>query len=79
MAIVALVIFFPTGIPAVINAARVKSQLLMGDLAAARKSSSSVKIFFWISVALLAIGIFASAFQGPGSTGTTGLARTILP
>jgi threonine/homoserine efflux transporter RhtA len=51
----------------------------MGDLAAARKSSSNVKIFFWISVALLGIGIFANAFQSLGSTGTTGLARTILP
>ena len=79
MAIVALIFFFPLGIPAVINAARVKPRLLMGDLAAARRASSNVKIFFWIFVALLGIAIFASAFQSPSSTGTTGLARTILP
>jgi Interferon-induced transmembrane protein len=79
MAIVALIIFFPLGIPAVVNAARVAPRQQMGDLAAARRSSANVKIFFWISVAIYGIGVLADAFQGLGSAGAAALGDSILP
>ena len=55
MAVTALVVFWPLGIAAVVFASRVQTKLRIGDLASAQKSSSRVKVIFWISIALLAL------------------------
>jgi hypothetical protein len=55
MAIVALFICIPTGIPAVVCASRVKPSLEAGRLASAQKSSSQVKVLFWISVTVFVL------------------------
>ena len=64
MAVGTLIICFPLGIFAVIYAARVKPSVASGNLAAAQKASSRVKVLFWISVAILValiiIGIVAA-------------------
>ena len=58
-----LIICFPLGIFAVIYAARVKPSVASGNLAAAQKASSRLKVMFWISVvlALIIVGIVAGA------------------
>ena len=64
MAVGALIFCFPLGIFAVIYAARVKPSVASGNLAAAQKASSRVKVMFWISVVVLAliiVGIVAGA------------------
>jgi hypothetical protein len=55
MAIVALIFFFPVGIPAVIYASRARTSLEAGDLERARKAASLVKIFFWVTIAVYVI------------------------
>ena len=63
MAVGTLIICFPLGIFAVIYAARVKPSVASGNLAAAQKASSRLKVMFWISVvlALIIVGIVAGA------------------
>jgi hypothetical protein len=55
MAITSLIFFFPLGIPAVIMAQRTKVGLATGDLETARKSARTIKILFWIVVAIYVI------------------------
>jgi eukaryotic-like serine/threonine-protein kinase len=63
MAVGTLIFCFPLGIFAVIYAARVKPSVASGNLAAAQKASSRVRVMFWISVvlALIIVGIVAAA------------------
>jgi len=53
MAVWTVIFFWPLGIFAVISAARVKPSVDGGNLGAAQKASSRVKVFFWISLILL--------------------------
>ena len=50
----ALLTFFPTGIAAIVYAAKVNPALQLGDVAGALQASSKAKLFCWIS---LGIGI----------------------
>ncbi|HUB39411.1 MAG TPA: TIR domain-containing protein [Streptosporangiaceae bacterium] len=75
MAIFALIFFFPTGIPAVVYAARVKPSLAASDLATAKKASSRVVMFFWISMAIVVLYVIGIA--AGGSSGSNG-ALTLL-
>ena len=59
MAIVALIFFFPVGIPAVIFASRARTSVQTGDMERARKSASLVKILFWVTVALVVIAVLS--------------------
>jgi hypothetical protein len=52
MAVWTVIFFWPLGILAIISAARVKPSVANGDLAAAQKASSRVKVLFWISAAI---------------------------
>lgn len=61
MAIVALICFFPLGIPAVVYASRTRTSLEAGALESARKSASRVKIFFWITMVLVVIAIASAS------------------
>ena len=61
MAIVALITFFPLGIPAVVCASRARAGLQVGDLLRAGKSATLVKVFFWISIAIWVIYALAHA------------------
>ena len=73
MAIWALILCWPTGIPAVVYAARVNPRLGVGDLVSAQASSSRVKTFFWISLVVFVlfwiIAIAASASNNSQNTG----------
>ncbi len=61
MAIVALICFFPLGIPAVIYASRTRTSLEAGELERARAAASRVKIFFWITIALCVIAALSAS------------------
>lgn len=61
MAVWSVFFCWPVGIFAVISAARVKPSVASGDLAAAQKASSRVKVLFWISLILLIIIIVAAS------------------
>jgi hypothetical protein len=52
MAIVALVLFFPLGIPAAVYASRTRTRLGLHDLPGAEKTAKLVKIFFWITIGI---------------------------
>lgn len=70
LAIISVICFWPLGIAACVFAAKVKPALQMGDVATALRASSRVKLFFWISVAVVVfylIIIIASA-AGSGSS-----------
>jgi hypothetical protein len=78
MAILAIIVFFPTGIPAVVYASRVKPSLAANDLEAARKSSSRVVLFFWISVGIFILYIIGAVAGGSSSsTGAAALASRL--
>ena len=80
MAVFALLFFFPTGIPAVVYAARVKPSLAAGDIATAQKSSSRVVVWFWVTMAIVilyVIGIAAGSSSG-SSGAMTVLSRSWL-
>ena len=55
MAVWSVIFWWPVGIFAVISAARVKPSVADGNLAAAQKASSRVKVLFWISLILAII------------------------
>jgi hypothetical protein len=57
MAVWTVIFFWPLGIFAVISAARVKPSVASGDVAAAQKASSRVRVLFWISLILVIISI----------------------
>jgi eukaryotic-like serine/threonine-protein kinase len=63
MAVWTIILCWPLGIFAIISAAQVKPSVASGNLAAAQKASSRVKVIFWISVVLwlIIIGIVAAA------------------
>lgn len=67
MAIISVLCFWPLGIAACIFAAKVKPSLQVGDVATALKSSSRVKTFFWISIAVLVVYIIIIAAASAGS------------
>jgi hypothetical protein len=48
--LVTLFCFWPTGIPAIVNAARVNSKLVRGDYAGALEASRKAKMWCWISL-----------------------------
>jgi hypothetical protein len=74
LAILGVVFFFPTGIPAIVYASRVKPSLAANDLEAARKSSSRVLLFFWISIAIFVVYvIIITASNNSASSGAVGL------
>jgi hypothetical protein len=57
MAIFAVVVFWPLGLPAVINAAKVDRMVFMGDVAGAQHTSAQAKM--WSTWAFgVAIGFF---------------------
>jgi Interferon-induced transmembrane protein len=53
-AIVVLLCFWPTGIPAVIYAAQVNNKLANGDVAGAQESSRKAKMWCWITFGIAA-------------------------
>jgi TIR domain/Interferon-induced transmembrane protein len=57
LAVWSVIFWWPVGIFAVISAARVKPSVASGNLAAAQKASSRVKVLFWISLILIIITI----------------------
>lgn len=78
MALWALVLFFPTGIPALIFAARVQPHVAANDLVNARRYSKRVMALFWVSViAIIFVSIIVSA-AGGGSTNNNGALATAL-
>ncbi len=81
MAIVALLCCWPTGIPAVVYASRVKPSLGTNDVATALKSSSRVKVFFWISLGLFVLFwlIVIAAGSSSNSQNAAALINPILP
>jgi hypothetical protein len=74
MAILAVIFFFPTGIPAIVYASRVKPSLAADKLADARKSSSRVVIWFWVSLGILVLYIIGAAAVGSSGSSSTGAA-----
>jgi hypothetical protein len=52
LAIVGLVFFWPTGIPAIVYATRVDSRLVWGDIAGAWDASQKAKVWGWVSISL---------------------------
>jgi hypothetical protein len=57
MAIMAVFVFWPVGLAAIINAAKVDRFLFTGDFAAADQASAKAAKFSWIAFGV-AIGIF---------------------
>jgi len=47
--IVTIICFWPTGIPAIVNAARVNNKLIQGDFIGASECSDKAKMWSWIS------------------------------
>ncbi len=74
LAILALVCFWPTGIPAVVYASRVKPALAANDWTVAQKSSSRVVMFFWISLAVLVL-LFLIGVAGSSGSSSSGAAH----
>jgi hypothetical protein len=56
-AIVSLLLFWPTGIPAVVYASRVDNLATMGNIAAAQEASGKAKTFATISTVLFVIWV----------------------
>jgi hypothetical protein len=52
LAIVGLILFWPTGIPAIVYATRVDSRLAWGDLAGAWEASHKANVWGWVSIGL---------------------------
>jgi len=78
MALWALILFFPTGIPALVFAARVQPSAATGDLPGARRYSKRVVVLFWVSlVAIIFVSIIVSA--AGGGTNSNGALATGLP
>ena len=61
MAITAVILFFPLGIPAIVYASRTRTSLDTGDLLRARQAAKVVKVLFWITIALVVIAIGSRA------------------
>ena len=62
--------FWPLGIAACVFAARVKPALQIGDVTAAVKASNRVKLFFWISLAILVLYLIIVIAGSAGSSNT---------
>jgi hypothetical protein len=58
LAIVGLVFFWPTGIPAIVYATRVDSKLVWGDIAGAWEASQKAKVWGWVSISLTLAWVF---------------------
>jgi hypothetical protein len=70
LAILSILFFLPLGIAACVFAARVEPAVKTGDVAGALKASNRVKVFFWISLAILVLYlIVAIAASSSSSTG----------
>jgi Interferon-induced transmembrane protein len=70
LAILSIVFFWPLGIAACVFAAKVKPAVQTGDVAGALKASNRVKIFFWISLAILVLYLIVLiAASSSSSTG----------
>jgi hypothetical protein len=58
-AIAGLIMFWPTGIPAIVNSTRVESRVLRGDIAGAQEASRKAKKFgkisMWVCIAYVVI------------------------
>jgi hypothetical protein len=78
MAIFALIFFFPTGIPALVYAARVKPSLAASDIATAKKSSSRVVAWFWISLLILVLYIVIAVAINASNNSNSSAALTVL-
>jgi Interferon-induced transmembrane protein len=63
MALTALILFFPTGVLAVVYAFRTRSKL-RGDPAAARTFSSRVRTVFWLTIAIVVFSLIFVASRG---------------
>ena len=69
LSILALLFFFPTGIPAVIYAARVNPAWQSGDASAAAKASARAKTWLWVTlVAFVILMIIVAASGGQSSS-----------
>jgi uncharacterized membrane protein YvbJ len=71
-AIAGLILFWPVGIAAIVNATRVDNWLLRGDVAraeeASRKAKKFGKICVWVSVVLFVV--YLGTIIGLGATGS---------
>jgi hypothetical protein len=57
-AIISLIFFFwPTAIPAIVNASRVNNRLAMGDTYGAQEASRKAKMWCWISFAIAIVWV----------------------
>jgi hypothetical protein len=66
------ILLIPIGIAGIVYSGKVGSSLAAGDLATARKASSRVVLFFWITIGLWALLIIGSiASSGSSGNGTT--------
>jgi hypothetical protein len=66
------ILLIPIGIAGIVYSGKVGSSLVAGDLATARKASSRVVLFFWITIGLWALFIIGSiASSGNSGNGTT--------
>lgn len=63
-AIVAILLFWPTGIPAVVYASRVDNLVMMGNYAGAQEASGKAKTFATISTVLCAIWVVIAIVAG---------------
>lgn len=54
-AIVSLILFWPTGIPAIVYSTRVDNRIMLGDMAGAYESSRKARVFSIISTVVPAV------------------------
>lgn len=69
-AIISILCFWPLGIAACVFAARVKPALQIGDVTTAVNASNRVKLFFWISLAILVLYLIIVIASAAGSSST---------
>lgn len=68
MAIFALVLFFPTGIPAIVAAARVSSLRAVGNMQGASSASARARVWAIVSFCLFGLFIVISIASSPSDT-----------
>jgi hypothetical protein len=71
LAIISILCFWPLGIAACVFAARVRPALQAGDVASAVTASNRVRLFFWISIAILVVYLII-AIAAAGSSSSSG-------
>lgn len=70
LAIISILCFWPLGIAACVFAAKVKPALQVGDVTTAVNASNRVKLFFWISLAILVLYLLIVVANAGGSSST---------